>query len=462
MTNFILNSDSYKMSHWEQYPPGTQYVNSYIEARSGEDIVFFGLKFYIEKYLFGLAKYMDVNKAAYFCSKHGVPFNKEGWEKLQKRMEDGLGLPLEIWSVDEGTVMPSGNVLVQVRNTDPEFYWLTSFIETALLRAIWYPTSVATNSRAMKKMMKSFLDQSSDSPSSLSFMLHDFGARGATSDESATYAGAAHLINFMGSDTMEAVQFLDEVYDDGVVGFSVPASEHSTMTSWGKEHEVDACRNMIEKYAKTGAIISVVADSYDIFNCTEHIFGGELKEQVKNLEAIGAKLVVRPDSGDLIETPIKVFELLEAQFGSSKNSKGYRKLPPYLGVLQGDGLNKDTLKALCGSIVSRGIALDNFVFGMGGGLLQNVNRDTYKFAMKCSAIMIDNEWVDVYKDPVTDTVKKSKRGILELYKTNQGYVTVPLNVSIAADATPLLKLRYKDGVSFNEQSFEDIRRLAEI
>ena len=460
MTNFPLITDSYKTSHRMQYPEGTTRVNSYIEARGGDDIVFFGLKFYIEKYLLGISKIIDLPHAENICKQHGIPFYREGWQALLRRIENGQGLPIEVWSCDEGLVMPSSNVLVQIRNTDPDFYWLVSYLETALLRSIWYPTSVATNSRAMKKMMAGFMEQSCDDLSALPFMLHDFGARGATSNESAVYAGSAHLVNFMGSDTLEAVSFVNDVYNDGVVGYSVPASEHSTMTSWTKEGEVDACRNMIQQYAKKDAIFSVVSDSYDIYNCVENIFGGELRDEVRQLEEIGAKLVIRPDSGDLIETPIKVFELLEARFGSEKNSKGYRKLPPYLGVLQGDGLNKGTLKSLCGSIVSRGIALDNFVFGMGGGLLQDVTRDTYKFAMKCSAIEVDGEWRDVYKDPVTDTVKKSKRGILGLYKGHEGYHTAMFPPPEPDENH--LKLRYKDGIVYNQQEFRDIRALAEI
>jgi nicotinamide phosphoribosyltransferase len=315
----------------------------------------------------------------------------------------------------------------------------------------------------MKVIIRDYMKKSCDHLDALPFMLHDFGARGATSNESAVYGGAAHLINFMGSDNLEAVSFINDTYNDGVVGYSIPATEHSTMTAWGKDHEAAAFRNMFDNYATKGAVFSIVSDSYDIYNCLKTIVGEVLHDEVEQLGEIGAKLVIRPDSGDIIETPIEVFNILAEKFGTTRNSKGYLKLPPYLGIIQGDGLNRTTLKALCHTIVNRGIALDNFAFGMGGGLLQGVTRDTYSFAMKCSAAEIDGKWVDVYKDPVTASSKQSKRGILGLYTTEKGkYYTAKEDNVAVSDSHNLLKLRYKDGLVYNQQEFRDIRALAEV
>ncbi|MEK0324098.1 MAG: nicotinamide phosphoribosyltransferase domain-containing protein [Nitrosopumilus sp.] len=782
MTNFLFSTDSYKMSHYAQYPKGTTRVNSYIEARGGSDeIVFFGMQGYIRDYLICRADELlssDISTAARFCKLHGVPFNWDSWNKLKQRLFRGEGLPIEIYSVDEGTVLPAGNVLVQIRNTDPEFFWLTSWLETQLLRAIWYPTTVATQSREMKEIIRMYLEETTGSREGLEFMLQDFGARGVSSSESAGIGGAAHLVNFLGSDTMEGAAWAMKHYgapeDGSCISYSVAASEHSTMTSWGKENEVAACANMLDQFG-TG-IVSVVSDSYDIYACVDNIWGGELKDAVNELSERGGRLVVRPDcyddqteiytedgwvlfenlngqkvaqisddefiefvepikvvsedyygemirfkdgkgkldllvtpnhrmvykdkdsgewrvqdaetstwyynkqiirsaeisnsgwadlsphqrlliafqadgsfpskgaskrpinnymsirfnfskarkltrligivqdcgyeysvhqekarptqktiyikvplnktvskefdwvsprtrtsnwcrdfieelsywdatrrsttrfkfdttnqavstvvqevsllagygctttrfvdnrsdkfsdvfsssiltrnntvggqtvtkateeysgriycvtvptgrilvrrngcttvcgnSGDVLTVPIEVCESLMDSFGYTTNEQGFRVLPDHVRVLQGDGLNKESLEDLCCAIMKQGIALSNFVFGMGGGLLQGVTRDTYKFAMKASAVEIDGVWEDIYKDPIHGG-KKSKKGILGLYKDSDGYCTLR-----KGDHWPLpdlLKLRYKDGEIFNTTTFDEIRERA--
>lgn len=460
MKNFALAGDSYKMSHSAQYRDGTTGVNSYIEARKGEDIVFFGMQAYIHEYLLDKVKSLNAYTARAFCADHGVPFNEDGWLHLMTRIQCGYGLPVEIYSVDEGTVMPSGNVQVQIRNTMPEFFWLTSWLETQVLRGIWYPSTIASNSRKFKMIIKDAMEKSCDTLDGLPFMLQDFGARGASSGETAAIGGAAHLVNFYGSDTMEGVSYvIDHYAPSDMPGYSVPASEHSTMTSWGRDGEVDACSNMLQKYGDEGAIISVVSDSYDIFNCVENIWGGWLKHDVELLGTIGGRLVVRPDSGDLIETPIRVCEILMEKFGYSTNSKGFKVLPDYLRVLQGDGLNGETLQQLCNAIVDRGLSMDNFVFGMGGGLLQNANRDTYGYAMKTSATLVDGHWEDTYKDPVSGG-KTSKKGILALYKNEKGEYVTCREADLGGHEN-LLKLRYKDGVVHNETTFDAIRHRAQ-
>lgn len=459
--NFSLKSDSYKMSHYAQYRPGTIGANSYIEARTGGDIVFFGLQGYIRDYLEQKVTNISVSHARSFCSLHGVPFYEKGWRALKNRVEEGKGLPIEIYSVDEGTVMPSGNVQVQIRSTDDAFFWLPSWLETQMLRSIWYPSTVATKSRELKLIIKEHMELSCDSLDGLDFMLQDFGARGVSSGESAAIGGAAHLVNFKGSDTMEGIAWLMTYYDVvDMPAFSVPASEHSTMTSWGKDLEAKACENMLDVYRGNGGPISVVSDSYDIFNCTSQIWGTDLKDKVKSLERTGDVLVVRPDSGDLVKTPMAVCELLMDKFGFTVNEKGFRVLPPYLKVLQGDGLNKQTLTELCDAIVKAGLSLDNFVFGMGGGLLQDNVRDDYGYAMKCSAVNVNGVWQDAYKDPLGGS-KTSKKGILAVYEEEGVYYTVR-EEDIPEGRSNLLQLRYKDGVSHNPISFEEVRDNAKV
>merc|ERR1711998_679127 len=187
--------------------------------------------------------------------------------------------------------------------------------------------------------------------------------------------------------------------------FSVPASEHSTMTSWGAKGEVAACKNMLDKFP-TG-LVSVVSDSYDIFNCVENIWGGELKAYVE--KRTDGSSVVRPDSGDPKTMVLKVLELLDQKFGSTVNTKGFKVLPAFVRVIQGDGVSLESLQDILAGMKEAKWSLDNIVFGSGGALLQKLNRDTCKCAFKCSFAVVDGEERNVYKDPISDKGKKSKK-----------------------------------------------------
>ena len=232
--NIILNTDSYKYSQYVQYPSGTEYIYSYIESRGGkfDETVFFGLQAFIKEYLTEPVTAEMIDEAEDIVVAHGEPFNREGWEYIVHEHK-GI-LPVRIRAVPEGTVVPTKNVLVDIINTDPKCYWLTSFLETALLRAVWYPSTVATNSREIKKVILDALERTG-TPADISFKLHDFGARGVSSLESAGIGGAAHLVNFMGTDTIEALLFARRYYYTDMAGFSVPASEHSISASHQKD-----------------------------------------------------------------------------------------------------------------------------------------------------------------------------------------------------------------------------------
>ncbi|UTW56115.1 nicotinate phosphoribosyltransferase [Kordiimonas sp. SCSIO 12610] len=461
MANIILDTDSYKHSHYLQYPPNTTMVSSYVESRGGKHpaTIFFGLQAWLFKVLKNPVTLSDVDDAAWFCNQHGIPFNRAGWEHIVR--QHGGYLPLEIEAAPEGELIPTGNVMLQVRNTDPACYWVTNFVETTLLRAIWYPTTVATNSFYAKKTILKYLAETSDADAEATaqFMLHDFGARGVSSEESAALGGLAHLINFRGTDTMSALVAAKRYYMEPMAGFSVPASEHSTMTSWTKSGEEAAYSNMLERFADSD-IISIVADSYDIHNAVETIFGEKLKAKILENAKHGTRLTVRPDSGDPVETPIEIIKLLMEKFGATTNSKGYRVLPDHVRVLQGDGITPDTIGIILGRIKEEGLSAENIVFGMGAGLLQQCNRDTQKFAMKCSAVEVDGEMRDVFKDPVTDKGKTSKRGVLKLIRENGTYKTVRADNAETKMDENYLRPVYRNGQMLITDSFEAIRRRA--
>jgi nicotinamide phosphoribosyltransferase len=419
--------------------------------------VFFGLQAFIKEYLTGPVVTMDmIDEAEALITAHGEPFNRAGWEYIVR--EHGGNLPVIIKAVPEGTVVGTRNVLATIENTDPACYWLTSFLETALLRAIWYPTTVATNSYENKKLILDYLERTGD-PTSIDFKLHDFGARGVSSLESAGIGGAAHLVNFMGTDTVEALLFARRYYGADVAGYSVPAMEHSTVTSWGRENEVASYRNMVKQNGKPGGIVSAVSDSYDIFKACE-LWGTELKQDILDS---GATLVVRPDSGDPAVVVKQCLQILEKYFGSTKNSKGFKVLNN-VRVLQGDGINHASIRSILYSITLAGYSADNVVFGQGGALLQIVNRDDQKFAMKCSAALVDGKWVDVFKDPITDKGKRSKKGRLVLIKAENNFKTFTTEDTAYNDVKDqdVLETVFVNGVLTRDMTFDEVRANAAI
>lgn len=473
--NIILNVDSYKVSMKWQYPAGTTGVYSYIESRGGryDRTVFFGLQAFIKEYLLDPITQSDIDIADEILTAHGEPFNRAGWQYILDK-HNGY-LPVVIRAVPEGTVVPVKNVLATIENTDPECFWLTTWLETALLRAIWYPTTVATQSWTIKRVILDYLEKTGD-PTLIDFKLHDFGARGVSSLESAAIGGAAHLVNFMGSDTISGVLYARQFYNAGVAGFSIPAAEHSTITSWGRDNEVKAYENMVKQFAKPGSIVAVVSDSYDIFNAASKLWGEELKQQVIDS---GATVVIRPDSGDPETVCLKLVQILHDKFGAVKNSKGFWVLNN-VRLIQGDGVNEHTIRCILGAFQAYGYSADNIAFGMGGALLQQVDRDTQKFAMKCSAVKVTDRqedlqrtdgtyvsrfievWRDVQKDPVTDSGKKSKAGRVTLWKSGGEWASAVDRPhgwydKAMGDFEEVLEEVYRDGKLVKEIDFATVR-----
>jgi nicotinamide phosphoribosyltransferase len=455
--NIILNTDSYKVSMFKQYPVGTTGVYSYIESRGGryDRTVFFGLQAFIKEYLLEAITQSDIDIADEILTAHGEPFNRAGWQYILDK-HNGY-LPVVIRAVPEGTVVPVSNVLATIENTDPECFWLTTWLETALLRAIWYPTTVATQSHKIREVILDYLERTGD-PALIDFKLHDFGARGVSSLESAAIGGAAHLVNFMGSDTISGVLYAREFYNAGIAGFSIPAAEHSTITSWGRDGEVDAYRNMLAQFAKPGSIVAVVSDSYDVYNAASELWGEQLRQQVIDS---GATVVIRPDSGDPVEVNRKLIEILGSKFGYTVNNKGFKVLNN-VRLIQGDGVNELSIRSILGAFMANGWSADNIAFGMGGALLQQIDRDTQKFAMKCSSALVNGEWIDVQKDPATDPGKKSKAGRVSLWKAGGEYVSAVDQPKGWFDKgfgpfTEMLEEVYRDGKLVKEITFDEVR-----
>jgi len=459
---WLHDQDSYKYSHPYQYPPNTTSMFSYVESRGGDypSTVFFGLQYYLNRYLSHRITMKEVNEVDGFCKAHGVPFHREGYEYIVKSL--GGALPVRIRAVPEGTVLPTSNVLISIESTDPKVFWAVSAIETLLLR-VWYPITVATRSRHIKSIIYKYLQATSDdADAEISFKLHDFGSRGSSSQESAQIGGAAHLVNFLGSDTTPGIWAANHYYHSEMAGFSIPAMEHSSVTSWGRDHEVDAYRNMLTHFGKPNALIACVSDSYDIYNACSKIWGEQLKEEVIKS---GATVIIRPDSGNPPEVVLNVTKLLDEKFGSTINSKG-KKVLNHVRVIQGDGINEQSIGYILENLTDHGYSATNIAFGMGGQLLQGLNRDTLRFALKCSSIKQLGKNVDVSKDPITDPGKKSKAGRLDLIKwvnpTNQEvkFQTVRLRDEEIQNEFSYMRTVFENGNILVDEDMKTIRARA--
>lgn len=459
MNNLILATDSYKQSHFLQYPPEARVISAYAESRLNDfsdEVLFLGLQPFLIDYLGSPITSDQIEEGAQICAAHGVPFNREGWEAILA--DHGGFLPIEIKAMPEGALVPSGVPLLQVENTDERMPWLTTYIETALLRAIWYPTTVATLSWKCKRIICAGLEKSSDEVAAqLPFKLHDFGARGVSSGESAALGGMAHLVNFSGTDTLEGIMAARRYYGADMPGFSIPAAEHSTMTSWGRSREEAAYENMLDAFDGEGALVAVVSDSYDLDAAIETIWGGSLRDKVLSRKGT---LVVRPDSGDPIETPLRTVTKLWDIFGGSTNSKGFKVLNDHVRLIQGDGMNIASIERLVARMVEEGFAIDNIAFGMGGGLLQLVNRDTLRFAMKANAMKDDEgNWRDVSKKPATDPTKGSKAGRQAVVR--EGGKLVAARLDAIDPERDELKPVWRNGEMLVRHSFDEVRARSE-
>ena len=469
MDNIVLKTDSYKLNHWNQYPRGTEYVYSYFESRAGakwDTTVFFGLQYLLKKNMVGVVVTREkIEEAAALAKVHfgsAEYFNRAGWEFILNSC--GGKLPVRIKAIPEGTPVGVNNVLMTVENTAPECFWLTNALESLLTHA-WYSSTVATLSRETKKVFKAYLDKTADEHGGIGFMLHDFGYRGASSDESAEIGGAAHLVNFMGTDTVSAIELLAEYYRkeksfEGIA-YSVAATEHSIMTSRGREGEEQVVSDLIDAYP--GGILSVVSDSYDIYNFVDRIVGQKFKQRILDRND-GAKFVIRPDSiTDEHKTPeaemVWILESLWRNFGGTTNSKGFRVLHPKVRSLWGDGIDKDGIEKILAAAAQAGFSAENLVFGMGGGLLQKVHRDMQRFAFKSSAQCCNGVWHDIYKSP-KDASKASKKGKLKLGQRADGtYFTAPMS---DANVDCKLVTVYENGALLVDCTLEEIRAHAAI
>lgn len=425
------DSDGYKGSHAPLYPKGAKRMVSYIESRGGkfDRVLWFGLQMLIKEHFSQQLTHKHVDNLIAFEKAYCNDNVVEDLEIAMRTVVDEYNgwMPIKIRSAKEGMLIPTNNVLVSVESTvdDKRVFSLVSYFETKLLR-VWSPATVATMSYNMRKTLIEGLKRTTPEWKELiDFMLVDFGSRGVPADAAAAFAGSGHLVSFKASDTKVAVLATNIAYYATMSGYTIPATEHSVTTSHGRNGEKQLVTQMFDKYAKPGCPFATVIDS---FNWKNFIFN--IAPQFKDrLEESGARWGFRPDSGHAVKTPLQVLRDLGEVFGYTTNKFGFKVLNNVF-CIQGDGIGPEELHEIIEAMIADKWCISNIVFGMGGGLLQKNDRDTQKFAMKCCAVLVGNEWVDVYKDPAVfdeDTwelldvpsFKKSKQGRLELIHNAQ-------------------------------------------
>jgi nicotinamide phosphoribosyltransferase len=498
--NPLFLTDGYKTSHNKQYPKGTTLVYSNFTPRSNKyapkgcnEVVVFGTQMVMkqlheafDKEFFSKSKESVCGEMKFELSSYlGAEYDVSHFEALHD-----LGyLPIHVKSLPEGTLSPIKVPVITIYNTHPDFFWVTNYLETILSNLLWKPMTSATIAHQYRKVLTSWMEKTDKERAwFIDWQGHDFSMRGMDSIDAVVSSGLGHLTSFMGTDSLPTIYGARKFYnEEGFVGGSVPATEHSVMCAGSKDDEIGTFRRLIETYP-TG-ILSVVSDTWDLWKvCTEHVV--TLKEEIL---ARDGKLVIRPDSGDPVDIlcgTIKentntlqgniedaiidnrkdgvdglyphqkgVIELLWDVFGGTVNEQGYKVLDSHIGAIYGDSITIDRANEICRRLADKGFASTNVVLGIGSFTYQYNTRDTFGFAMKATYVEINGEGREIFKDPITDDgTKKSATGLLCVEELPDGKIGLYDKVTWNTEDTGLLQTIYKDGVFYNQTTLTEIRK----
>jgi len=485
--NPLTAIDFYKADHRRQYPDGTTEVYSNFTARSARlgkvikddydnKVVFFGLQYFIKDFL------INVWNEQFFKKK-----KDEVVHAYKRRMDFSLGqdtinidhiaalhdlgyLPLKIKALPEGARVPIGVPLLTVVNTHPEFFWLTNYIETIISSYLWKPITSATTAFEYKKLLTKYAIRTGSSKDLVLFQAHDFSFRGMSGLQDAAVSGAGHLTSFWGTDSIPSIDLMEDFYganvEQGMVGCSVSATEHSVMCMGMQDGELATFRRLISKLYPKG-IVSIVADTWDFWKVvTEYMV--ILKDEILSRDG---KVVIRPDSGD----PVRIVagdtnapentpeykgavECLWDVFGGTINEKGYKVLDSHIGLIYGDSITLERALSILQRLEEKGFASTNIVFGVGSFTYQYVTRDNFGFAMKATSGVVNNERRDIFKDPKTDSgTKKSAKGLLRVERVGNTFVLHDRQTEVEENQG-LLDVVFIDGRITNPVSLSEIRQ----
>jgi nicotinamide phosphoribosyltransferase len=508
--NPLLLVDSYKIHHKPMYPENMTKLYSNFTPRKSRiegvnEVVVFGMQHFIKEYLIEMfekeffmlrrrAGYQGMNKirARHISKREADSMLAKELKELRdevinqykrhcpvdvKHIEDlwDLGyLPIEIKALDEGTLCPIRVPMMTITNTHPDFAWLVNYLETLISCMLWQPVTSATIAYEYKKILDKYALETTGTTEGVQWQGHDFSMRGMSSVESAIISGMAHLISFTDTDTIPAIYALEDSYAaNGLIGASVPATEHSVMCMGTKESELETFRRLMNLYP-TG-ILSIVSDTWNLWDVLTK-FLPELKEEIL---ARDGKLVIRPDSGDPVdiicgdpraigdahrygtnyESISKgVVELLWDVFGGTINEQGYKVLDSHIGAIYGDSITRERAIAICERLKAKGFASTNVVFGIGSYTYQYNTRDTFGFAMKATYGEVNGEGREIFKDPITDDgTKRSAKGLLQVTKTEKEGIKLFDQQEWSDEKEGLLTTVFKDGKLVKETSLKEIR-----
>lgn len=470
--------DFYKADHRSQYPEGTSTVFSNWTPRKSriegvDSVVFFGLQYYVKQYLitrwntefFDRPKDQVVARYARRMRNAGISIEVDHIEALHD-----LGyLPIEIWALPEGTATPIGVPMFVMWNTKAEFFWLTNYLETSVSSVVWGPSTSATHGRRYREILERWAAKTGADSEFIDWQAHDFSYRGMYGTEAAMLSGAGHLLSFTGTDTVPAIDFLEDFYnansDNELVGGSVPATEHSVMSMGTKDDEVATFRRLVAELYPSG-IVSIVADTWDYWKVwTEYL--PQLKDDIM---ARDGTVTIRPDSGD----PVKIligdpdapvgspaykgsYELAWEVFGGTINDKGFKTLDPHINLIYGDSITPERCEAICAGAAAKGFVATN-VFGVGSYTYQYNTRDIFGFAMKATAGVVNGELRELFKDPVTDNgTKRSARGLLAVDYDDQGNLVLEEQTTWDRVKNGAFEMVFADGKLLRDESLADIR-----
>jgi nicotinamide phosphoribosyltransferase len=484
----LICIDFYKADHRRQYPAGTEYVYSNFTPRSAklapfpkgfeiDGVIVAGIQLFVEDFFvrFWNSNFFNLDKNAVV-------------EEYKNRMDKALGpdsipvdhikdlwdlgyLPIHIKALPEGTLCPIGVPMLTIVNTDPRFFWLTNYLESALSNGLWKASTSATIAFHYRRLLESFCDRTGGDKSFVQWQAHDFSLRGMSGMWDAITSGIGHLFSFTGTDTVAAIDAAEEFYSGGIdgemIGGSVPATEHSVMCMGGKDDEIGTIRRLITEIYPKG-IVSVVSDTWDLWKVlTEYL--PSLKPEIMAREG---KVVIRPDSGNpadilcgdmmaLATTPRRkgALQLLWEEFGGTINDKGFKVLDPHVGLIYGDSITLERAYDILSRMEKAGFASTNVVFGIGSYTYEYVTRDTFGLAMKATWGMVNGVPRNLQKDPVTDNgTKRSATGLLSVIRDPvSGKIELKQDCSRQEEEDGLLQTVFFNGVAINHETLGQIR-----
>jgi len=479
--NPVTLIDGYKLDHRRQYPAKTEYVYSNWTPRSSrvdgvDEVYFFGLQYFLEKYLQEEFSKSFFNEHISFVAKAYADRvngylgpNSVGVDHI-KALHDLGYLPLLIRAVPEGSKVPLRVPMLTIENTHPDFFWLVNYFETILSNVLWLPCTSATTASRYRKLIYAATERTGADPGFVGWQGHDFSFRGMAGPEAASLSGAAHLLFFTGTDTIPALDLVEDYYPNhkpGLIGGSVAATEHSVMCAGGENSECETFSNLLDIYKE--GVVSIVSDTWDLWKVLTEIIPS-LKDKILSRNG---KVVIRPDSGD----PVKIIcgdpdapigtpahkgtvECLWDVFGGTITSKSFKALDSHIGCIYGDSITPERCETILNLLEKKGFSSGNIVFGIGSYTYQYVTRDTFGFAMKATWVQIDGKGIDIFKKPITDNgMKNSAKGRLAVLQTESGLKLVD-QATKEQENQSILQPVWEDGQFIKHEQFQTIRERA--